>query len=99
MPGKPAGSAPAPLGPGLPNFKRARLGDVTEVAIGGQHRQFVANAQLRQQRVDRANLNSASTAPVSQLGRFDMVVATGNEERQRREAIEERTAGPRPGKS
>ena len=64
-------------------------GDVAKVSIGRQHRQIVAETELRQQRIDRTDLNAASPASVSQFGSFYVVAPVGNQQRQRREPIED----------
>jgi hypothetical protein len=44
-------------------------------------------------------LNATPPAFVSQIGRVDMVVPVGNEQRQRREPVENLSAVPRSGKA
>lgn len=53
-----------------------------EVTIGGEHREIVTKAQLREERVDRPDLDTAAAA-VAQLGGLDMVGTVGHEQRQR----------------
>jgi len=65
------------------------LGDVREIVVGGQHRQLVAQAQLRQKRVDGPDLHALSAAAVPQLGRVDVIVAIRHDERQRRKAFDD----------
>src|SRR5207253_383308 len=84
---------------GVPNSEIAMPRYMAEVAVGRQHRQFIADAELRQQRIDRPDLDSCATAPVAQLGSRDVVVPLRNKERQCRKTIQYATAGPRPGKA
>lgn len=64
-------------------------GEVAKVSVGRQHRQIVAQTELRQQRIDRADLNAAAPASVSQFSSFCVVAPVGNQQRQRREPIED----------
>ena len=64
------------------------IGDATEVLVGGQHGQIMADAQLGQQRIDRAHLHAASAAMIPQLGRPDMIVAIRHQQRDRRKSIQ-----------
>ena len=59
-------------------------GNLPEIAIGRQHREVVTEAELREQRVDRTDLDAAAPATVSQLGGRNMVPPIGDEQRQRR---------------
>jgi hypothetical protein len=52
--------------------------DVPKILVAGQHRQLAAYTYLGQERVDRADLDAATTAPVSQIGSFNVIVAVGN---------------------
>ena len=70
-------------------------GDIAKVSVCRQHRKVVAETELRQQRIDGADLNAAAPAGVSQLGRLDMVAPVRNQQRQRGEAIEDLRAVPR----
>ena len=60
-----------------------------EILVGGQHREVVAHAQLRQKRVDRPDLHALSAAVISQFRRMDVIVAIRDDERQRRKALDE----------
>jgi hypothetical protein len=73
--------------------------DIAKVPIGRQHREVVAEAELRQQRVDRADLNAAASAFVSQSGCVHMVEPVRNEQRQLSEPIEDLLAIPRSGEA
>ena len=70
-----------------PESKDAVSGNVAKVFVGGQHCQIVAEAELREQCVDRADLNPSAAALVSQLSRVHMVAPVGNEKRQRGEPL------------
>ena len=63
-------------------------GDIAKVFVGRQHRQVVAETELRQQRVDSADLHAAAPALVSEFGRVNMVAAVGNQQRQSGEPVE-----------
>jgi hypothetical protein len=51
------------------------IGDTPEVYVGCQHRKIVADAQMRQQRIDRSHLYAVSSTVILQLSRANMVVA------------------------
>jgi hypothetical protein len=53
---------------------------VPEVAIGRQHREIVADAKLREQRIDCTDLNAGTAASVAQFGGIDVVVPVRNEQ-------------------
>ena len=48
-----------------------------EVAICGQQRKFVANAQTSDECIDRSYLNTSPSTSVPQLGRLDMILDIG----------------------
>jgi hypothetical protein len=81
-----------------PNLKTGVLGNVREILVRGQHCQVVANAQLRQKRVDRPDLHALSAAAVPQLRRIDVIVAIRHDERQRGKAIDDLGAALGPEK-
>ena len=54
--------------------------DPLEVRVCSEHCELVANAELGEQGVDRADLYAASAAGVSQLGRLNVVLAVGNQQ-------------------
>jgi len=64
-----------------------------EVAVCGEHRQFAAQAKLRQQCVYRADLDLAAAAGVAQCSGLDMVVPVGNKDRQRGKPVNDLRAG------
>lgn len=70
-----------------------------KVSVGRQHRQIVTKAELRQQCVDRTDLNAAASASVAQFGRVHRVAPVGNQQRQRGKSIEDLRAVPRPGEA
>jgi hypothetical protein len=51
---------------------------VPEVAIGRQHREIVADAKLREQRIDCTDLNAGTAASVAQFGGIGVVVPVRN---------------------
>jgi hypothetical protein len=69
-----------------------------EVVVGTEERQFVPDAQLREQRIDAANLNSGSPTGVSQRSGEDVVFAV-LEQRKRSKALDDLRAGFRPGET
>ena len=72
--------------------------DIAEISIGRQHRQVMAEAKLRQQRIDGADLNAATPALVSQLGRVHVIAPVRHQERQCPKPIEELATVSRAGK-
>jgi hypothetical protein len=54
--------------------------DTLKILIARQHQQAVADAQLRQERIDRANLNAMTTARVAKRRGFNMIGSVGHEE-------------------
>jgi hypothetical protein len=59
----------------------------------------VADAQLRQERVDRTNLDAVTTAGIAQRRGFNVVRSIRHEERERRETIQDLLACLWPRKS
>ena len=72
-------------------------GNMLEIPVARQHRQIAAQAELRQQRIDRADLNAAAPASVSQFRRVHMVALVRHQQRQRSKPFEDLSAVPRPG--
>lgn len=60
-----------------------------EVPIGAQHREVVPQAQLGQQRVDRADLYAGSPATVPEVGGSDLIFAIGLQDWQGRESFDD----------
>jgi hypothetical protein len=52
-----------------------------EVVVGREHRKVMTKAKLGKEGVDRSSLNACSSAAVSQLGGFSMILAIRREER------------------
>src|SRR4051812_12437362 len=71
-----------------PKLQPRVLGDAREILVGGQHREVMANAQLRQKRVDRPDLDALSAAVIPQLRRINVIVTIRHDERQRRKALQ-----------
>jgi len=65
----------------LPDAKGRVLGDTTEILVGGQHRQLMTNAQLRQEGVDRTYLYATAAAPVPQPSGINVIASIGKQER------------------
>jgi hypothetical protein len=74
-------------------------GDIAKISISRQHGKAVAQTELRQQRLDGADLNAAAPEFVSQFGCVDVVSPVSNQERQRREPIEDLHTVLRSGKA
>lgn len=62
--------------------------DVAEIAVRRQHREIMAQAELRQERVDGADLRARPTTAIAQLGGLNMVPSVRRDKRQGREPIE-----------
>lgn len=87
------------LSSGRPKRERISAGNGCEVFVCGKHRQVVADAQGRQQGVDGRHLQAFAPASVSQVGRLDVVVAPGNQEREGGEAVDYLVTQSRSGKA
>ena len=70
-----------------------------EVAIGRQHDEVVPGAELRQDGVDRSNLDAAPSAGAADVGRRDVVLAIRDEEGQGSEALDDLVPCLRPGEA
>ena len=62
--------------------------DTLKILVTRQHQQPVAYTQLRQERIDRANLNAMTTARIAKRRRFDVIDSIGHEEGECREPIQ-----------
>ena len=62
-----------------PNPKRRGSRDMRKVAIGREHDQAVANADLRQKCINGSDLNTSTTTCVPQPGSIDMIVSRGHD--------------------
>lgn len=65
-----------------PSPKRLMRGEVGEIGVRREQLQLVTNAELRKQRVDRANLDASPARTVSDLCSLKVIVAVGCHERQ-----------------
>lgn len=74
-------------------------GNVLKILVEGQKHQFVTDAQLRKQRIDRAGLYSASPTSVAQAGSLDVIASIRNDQWQRGEPINDLVPSLRAGKS
>ena len=70
-----------------------------EIVVGRQQHQVVANAQLRDDRVDRANLQAGATTAIAQFRGLDMIQPIRSQEGQRRKAVNDVLSRLRAGKS
>lgn len=59
-----------------------------KIPIAREHQQAVANAQLRQERIDRANLNAMAAACVAKRCSFDVIGSIGHQQRKCGEPIQ-----------
>ena len=73
---------PAPARSGYPHRQRPDSSDPSEVDIGREHRQLVAQAQSGEQHINGAHLKALPPAGDVQLRRPDVIVAIGHEKRQ-----------------
>ena len=51
-----------------------------EIAIARQHQQPMADTQLRQERIDSADLNAMTTARIAKRRRFGVIGSIGHEQ-------------------
>ena len=70
-----------------------------EVVIGRQQRQLVTNAELRNQGVNRANLQARATTAISQFRGIDVILSVRGQKRQRHEPVNDIFTRPRTGES
>ena len=68
-----------------------------EVLVGGQQRERVANAELREQRIDGADLDTGTAAAIARLGRVDVVLAVGRVKGPGAEPVDDVLPCARPG--
>ena len=73
--------------------------DVTKVVVGAEHDQFVAKTQLGQERIDRSDLDPATTAEIAQFRRLYVIVSIRRQQRQHREPLQNGFAIPRAGET
>jgi hypothetical protein len=71
----------------VPQLQSAMGGDAFKVAVGREHRQAVANAELRQKRIDRSDLHACAMTDIPQLRRTDVIVAIRHKQRHRGKSI------------
>ncbi len=58
-----------------------------KIPITRKHQQAVADAQLRQERIDRANLSAMTTTRIAKRRGFDVIGSIGHEEGKRGKPI------------
>ena len=56
----------------------------------------MTNAELREQRVDRSDLNASTPTPIAQTGRANVVFATRDDERKSSKPIDDVAVSARP---
>ncbi len=66
---------------------------MVKIPIRCQHRQIVANAELREQGVDRPDLNAGAPTFVAKARRLDMILAIGRQQWEGGESFQQRAAG------
>ncbi len=69
--------------------ERTEARHLTKVAIRREHVEPVTNAKLRKEDIDRPDLEALSATGVSQLCGLDVILAFGNDERERRESLDD----------
>lgn len=74
-------------------------GGQDKIIVGREQREFVSDAELREQSVDRPDLHACATAAISQRRGIDVILPVRHEERQCRESINDVPACARPCKS
>lgn len=84
---------------GCPHFQCRPFRNAAKVGVGRKHREIVPDAQLREECVDRSDLNPGASTVVSELGCFDMVATIRDDERQGQESFENFVFGLWPGKT
>src|SRR5215470_6904529 len=57
----------------VPNLQGAMPGHMAKIVVGREHRQIVPDAKLRQESVDRADLNAGTAASIPQLSGIDVI--------------------------
>lgn len=62
--------------------------DVTEIVICREQHKFVADTELREERIDCADLDALLPACVAQSSRRDVIFTVGNDQRERCEAVD-----------
>ena len=70
-----------------------------KVFVGAQQLQFMPNAQLGNQGVNRSDLNTRPAAGISDFSRFNMVCSIRLQHRQSGEALDDLRSVPWPSKS
>ena len=70
-----------------------------EIVVGRQQGKLMANAELRQNGIDRAKLQTGATTAISEFRRIDVILAVGRQKWQDCESVDDVFARPRAGKS
>lgn len=70
-----------------------------EIVVGRQQRKLVANAELRKNGVDRANLQTGPTTAISQFRGIDVILPVRGQKRQGCEPVDDVFTRPRAGES
>jgi hypothetical protein len=70
-----------------------------EIAVCSEERQFIANAQLGDHGVDRADLNAGAATEIAEIGRFNMIAAVRRNQGDGAEAIDDFAMSARAGKA
>ena len=68
------------------------FGDSSEVFVGRQHREIVADAELCEQGIDGCDPEPVFAALIAQVGGVHVIATIGNEEGQRAEALDDSLA-------
>ena len=70
-----------------------------KITVGCEQRQLVTDAKLRDDGVDRADLQAGATTAIAQLRGVDMIQSVRSQERQRRKPVNDVFSRTRAGKS
>src|SRR5258706_12949097 len=70
-----------------------------EIVVSGQQRKLVTNTQLRNDGVDRANLEAGATTAIAQVRGIDVILSGWRQKRQGREPVNDVFARPGAGES
>src|SRR5271166_5405830 len=79
-----------------PTPERFLLRDAREIGIGREELQFMANAELGEDRVDRAYLDAPPPGAIANLRGFKVVAAVGCDERKSSKSSDDRLLRARP---
>jgi hypothetical protein len=82
-----------------PDLQRRVFCDAAEIAVGRQHGQVVAQAELRQQGIHRSDLHALATAMVPQRRGLNVILTIRHDQRQGRKPRDDLIPAPGTGKT